>query len=85
MSHKIIELATFQSAADLDRLVEVASGASLKIVQLERGNIHTAIAHVELGRSSVQFILISARGRGPVSDERWTFLVFPGFLGRPEP
>ena len=78
-SSLLIEIATFRSAADLDQLQEVATGAALEIVQLERGNIWGCLGHLELGSSSVHFnhFSLSARGHGAAPEDRWSFCVFP--------
>ena len=70
---------TFHSAAELDQLGEVTSGASLDLVQLGRGRLHGELAHLDLGLSSVHYNSFSlpVQGRGPVSADRWTFVVFP--------
>jgi AraC family ethanolamine operon transcriptional activator len=67
------------SLNNLDDLHDVASGASFEIVQLQGGSMHATFVHAELGRSSVHSnaLNLSVRGRGPVSNERWTINFFP--------
>ncbi len=68
---------SIHSVGGLDALQEVVSGASLEIVQLERGRLQGEFKHVELGGSSVHFnqFNLSVRGRGPSSVTRWTFVL----------
>ena len=81
---------TFQSIGELDQLRELARGASIEIVQLKPGTMQGVLAHVDLGRSSIHLnhFNLPARGRGAVSSDRWTFVVFPAevdgrFNGQP--
>lgn len=69
----------FQSVGELDELREVARGASLEIVQLGAGTMRGMLAHVDLGPSSIHTNCFSlpARGRGSLSADRWTFVIFP--------
>ncbi len=69
----------FQSVGELDQLRETARGASLEITQLKPGRMHGVLAHADLGLSSIHLNRFSlpARGRGSVSADRWTFVVFP--------
>ena len=69
----------FQSVGELDQLRELARGASLEIAQLKPGRMRGVLAHADLGLSSVHLnrLSIPARGRGSVSADRWTFVVFP--------
>ncbi|MEZ6145189.1 MAG: helix-turn-helix domain-containing protein [Planctomycetaceae bacterium] len=70
---------TFNSDGELDQLREFASGAALEVVQLGPGQMSGLLAHCDLGCSSLHLNQLSlpARGRGVLSVDRWTFVVFP--------
>ena len=69
----------FASIGELDQLREFATGAELEIVQLCPGQMTGVLAHCDLERSSLHLNKLSlpARGRGVLSANRWTFVVFP--------
>ena len=69
----------FQSVGELDQLREFARGASLEVNQLQPGVMHGVLAHADLGQSSVHMnrFSLSARGRGSLSADRWTYVAFP--------
>jgi AraC family ethanolamine operon transcriptional activator len=70
---------TFTSVGELDQLREFARGAELDVVQLCPGRMRGVLAHCDLGRSSIHLNQLSlpARGRGVLSADRWTFVIFP--------
>ena len=75
----------FTSIGELDQLREFARGAELEVVQLCPGQMTGVLAHCELKKSSIHLNKLSlpARGRGALSPNRWTFVVFPeGTQGR---
>ena len=69
----------FTSIGELDQLREFARGAELEVVQLCPGQLTGILAHCDLGKSSFHLNKLSlpARGRGALSGDRWTFVVFP--------
>jgi AraC family ethanolamine operon transcriptional activator len=71
--------ANFTSIGELDQLREFARGAELEVVQLCPGQMAGVLAHCDLERSSFHLNKLSlpARGRGALSADRWTFVVFP--------
>ena len=69
----------FTSIGELDQLREFARGAELEVVQLCPGQMTGVLAHCDLEQSSFDMNKLSlpARGRGVLSADRWTFVVFP--------
>ena len=78
-SGNTVPIAEIQSVWEFDQLQKVANGVSLEIVQLEPGVIHGGFTHLELVGSSLHSSSynLSVRGRGPASEHRWSFVIFP--------
>lgn len=63
---------------EVDELNEVATGASLEIIQLVPGRFQGCFSHIQFPDSSLHQnqINLPSRGRGVASATRWSFIMF---------